>query len=112
LLIWLILAGLTALVLVVLLRPLAARTAEHAPEGFDAAVYRDQLNEIESDRARGLIGVEEAEAAQIEISRRLLAADSNARQAQRSKVSGAPARAALLGVAVALPLLALGLYLV
>jgi cytochrome c-type biogenesis protein CcmH len=112
LLIWLILAGLTAIVLLVLLRPLAARTAEHAPEGFDAAVYRDQLNEIESDRARGLIGVEEAEAARIEISRRLLAADSNARQAQRSKVSGTTAKAALLGVAVALPLLVLGLYLV
>lgn len=111
-LIWLILAGLTATVLLVLLRPLAARTAEHAPEGFDAAVYRDQLNEIESDRARGLIGVEEAEAARIEISRRLLAADSNARQAQRSKVSGTTAKAALLGVAVALPLLVLGLYLV
>jgi cytochrome c-type biogenesis protein CcmH len=112
LLIWLILAGLTATVLLVLLRPLAARTAEHAPEEFDAAVYRDQLNEIESDRARGLIGVEEAEAARIEISRRLLAADSNARQAQRSKVSGTTAKAALLGVAVALPLLVLGLYLV
>jgi cytochrome c-type biogenesis protein CcmH len=56
--------------------------------------------------------VEEAEAARIEISRRLLAADSNARQAQRSKVSGTTARAALLGVAVALPLLVLGLYLV
>jgi cytochrome c-type biogenesis protein CcmH len=111
-LIWLILAGLTAIVLLVVLRPLAARTAEHAPEAFDAAVYRDQLNEIESDRARGLIGVEEAEAARIEISRRLLAADSKERQSRISKISGARARAVLLGVVFVLPLLALGLYLV
>ena len=111
-LIWLILAGLTAIVLLVVLRPLAARTAEPAREAFDAAVYRDQLSEIENDRARGLIGVEEAEAARIEISRRLLAADSTERHSQLFKISGARARAALLGVALALPLLALGLYLV
>jgi cytochrome c-type biogenesis protein CcmH len=111
-LIWLILAGLTAVVLLVVLRPLAARTAEPAREAFDAAVYRDQLNEIESDHARGLIGEEEAEAARIEISRRLLAADSKERRPQLSKLRGTRATAALLGVAFALPLLALGLYLV
>ena len=111
-LIWIILAGLTAIVLLVLLRPLTARRAERTPEAFDAAVYRDQLNEIDSDRARGLIGAEEAEAARIEIARRLLAADSRARQAQFGKASDALARGTLLAVALALPLLALGLYLV
>jgi cytochrome c-type biogenesis protein CcmI len=40
----------------------------------DLAVYRDQLAEIERDRGRGLIGEPEAEAARIEVSRRLLAA--------------------------------------
>ena len=88
-LIWVILAGLTAIVLLVLLRPLAGvRTSQHAPEAFDAAVYRDQLSEIDSDRARGLIGEEEAEAARIEIARRLLAADSKARAADRAKPGG------------------------
>ncbi|HEX5930543.1 MAG TPA: c-type cytochrome biogenesis protein CcmI, partial [Methyloceanibacter sp.] len=74
--VWLVLAGLTAIVLFVLLRPLMAAGMEsRAAESFDAAVYRDQLKEIESDRARGLIGDREAEAARIEIARRLLAAD-------------------------------------
>ena len=111
-LIWLILAGITAIVLLVVLRPLAARSGEHAPEGFDAAVYRDQLNEIESDRARGLIGEGEAEAARIEIARRLLAADGRERQSHLSVTSDARARAALIGVAFVVPLLALGLYIV
>lgn len=111
-LLWVVLACLTAIVLLVLLRPLAgAGTADRAPEAFDAAVYRDQLNEIEGDRARGLIGVEEAEAARVEIARRLLAADSKARASDRAKNHGARARAAMIGIGAALPLLALGLYL-
>ena len=111
-LIWVILACLTAIVLLVLLRPLAGPAAnEGAPEALDAAVYRDQLGEIDSDRARGLIGEEEAEAARVEIARRLLAADSKAHAAGGAKSDGAPARAAMIGVALALPLLALGLYL-
>ena len=111
-LLWVVLACLTAIVLIVLLRPLAgAGTADRAPEAFDAAVYRDQLNEIESDRARGLIGEEEAEAARVEIARRLLAADSKARASDRAKSHGARARAAMIAIGVALPLLALGLYL-
>ena len=112
-LLWIILAALTAIVLVVVLWPLAAASrSESVAQGFDAAVYRDQLDEIESDRARALIGDKEAEAARIEISRRLLAADTKARASQSAKASGASARAAMLGVALVLPLLALGLYLV
>jgi cytochrome c-type biogenesis protein CcmH len=111
-LIWFVLAGLTAIVLLVLLRPLAvAATNDRAPGAFDAAVYRDQLNEIDSDHARGLIGEEQAEAARVEIARRLLAADSRARAADRVTADGTRARAAMIAVGAALPLLALGLYL-
>ena len=111
--IWLLLAGLTAIVLLVLLRPLATTEArDRAPESFDAAVYRDQLNEIEADRARGLIGEEEAEAARTEIARRLLAADGKAAQFDRDKTSGATGKTAMVIVGAALPLLALCLYLV
>jgi cytochrome c-type biogenesis protein CcmH len=111
-LIWVILACLTAIVLLVLLRPLAAPGAnDHAPEALDSAVYRDQLGEIDSDRARGLIGEEEADAARVEIARRLLAADSKAHAVDGAKSDSGPARAAMIGVALALPLLALGLYL-
>jgi cytochrome c-type biogenesis protein CcmH len=58
-----------------------------------------------------LIGESEAEAARIEISRRLLAADENAREARRGKASSGRDKAAILIVGVALPLLSLGLYL-
>ncbi len=112
-LIWIILAVLTAVVLFVLLRPLAAPEAQdRTREAFDAAVYRDQLNEIESDRARGLIGDDEAEAARIEIARRLLAADSKLHASNRPRPESAMAKAAMLMVGVGLPLLALGLYLI
>ena len=42
---------------------------------FDLNVYRDQLAEVERDRARGVIEAEDAERLSTEISRRILAAD-------------------------------------
>jgi len=42
--------------------------------GSDLIVYKDQLHEIDRDRAAGLIGEAEAETARLEVSRRLLAA--------------------------------------
>jgi cytochrome c-type biogenesis protein CcmH len=111
-LIWVIFAALTASVLYVLLRPLVNGGADEASRAaFDATVYRDQLTEVEADRERGLIGDADAEAARIEIARRLLAADAEARgdgnaEAKRSE------RLVALGLAVMLPLLALGVYLV
>ena len=111
-LLWIILATLTAVVLLVLLRPLATRSREDAGRAeFDAAVYRDQLREVESDRERGLIGPIEAEAAKLEISRRLLAS------ADEKPGSGAPAplrfrSAAMLAVSVLVPLAAVSVYLV
>jgi cytochrome c-type biogenesis protein CcmH len=114
LLLWLILACLTAFVLFVLLRPLLGAGGQEGPrEAFNAAVYRDQLGEIDSDRARGLIGESEAEAARLEIARRLLQADSSKRASAASeKISPKGPRAAIIAVATLVPLLALGLYLV
>ena len=48
-------------------------------DGNEAAVYKDQLAEIDRDVAAGLIGTSEAEAARVEISRRLLAAADHQR---------------------------------
>lgn len=111
-LLWIILACLTAFVLFLLLRPLlGACVREEAREAFNAAVYRDQLGEIDADRARGLIGESEAEAARLEIARRLLQADSKERASPSERASGSPARAAMIVVATLVPLLALGLYL-
>jgi cytochrome c-type biogenesis protein CcmH len=111
-LLWVILAGLTATVLYFLLRPLAGSGGdEPAREAFDAAVYRDQLEEIDADRARGLIPESEAEAARIEVARRLLGADAKKRGRDGAQKGTMSARAALIGVALALPLAVLGVYL-
>jgi cytochrome c-type biogenesis protein CcmH len=70
------LALVTAMVLIVVIAPLMKGLREAPPRlEFDRAVYRDQLQELERDRARGLIGEREAETARLEIERRMLAAD-------------------------------------
>jgi cytochrome c-type biogenesis protein CcmH len=71
---WIISALLTVLVAVALLSPLlrASARATRYDEG-EAAVYRDQLRELERDKAEGLISPEDAEYARAEIGRRLLA---------------------------------------
>src|SRR3979411_3008899 len=55
------------------------RSERNRRAGSDLAVYRDQLEEIARDRAAGRIGDVEAEAAKVEVSRRLIgAADAQA----------------------------------
>ena len=62
------------LVVIVTLRPLLRAGSTPLARGqFDRAVYRDQLAEIDADLARGAIGAKEAEAARLEIQRRLIA---------------------------------------
>lgn len=68
-----ILTCMTALAILAVLWPLARRRAVSAGGG-EAAVYRDQLEEVERDSARGLIPKDEALAARTEIARRLIAA--------------------------------------
>jgi cytochrome c-type biogenesis protein CcmH len=71
---WLVFALMTALAVFAVLWPLSRQAAGRA--GNDVEVYRDQLDEVARDRQNGLIGEGEAEAARLEISRRLLAADA------------------------------------
>lgn len=80
---WIISALLTVIVAVILLSPLmrASARATRYDEG-EAAVYRDQLRELERDKAAGLISAEDADYARAEIGRRLLAI------AGRDKASG------------------------
>ncbi|WP_226621607.1 c-type cytochrome biogenesis protein CcmI [Alloyangia pacifica] len=69
--------------------------AEIAGAGsFDLKVYRDQLSEIDRDRARGTIGEAEAERLRTEVSRRILAADSRAQQGGTTATGKGPGRAA------------------
>ena len=108
-LLWVILAALTAVVLSFLLYPLLGeRGRTDGRDAFNAAVYRDQLEEIEADRARGLIAEAEAEAARLEVARRLLAADQKTDGAAKAQPRGTFSRVAFAVVATGLPLAALG----
>ena len=110
---WLVFALMTAAAIFAVLWPLGRGTRSEARGGSDLAVYRDQLEEIGRDRAAGLIGETEAEAARVEVSRRLIAAaDSQAPNATVSVYGGTfRRRAAALAVLIALPALAAALYL-
>jgi cytochrome c-type biogenesis protein CcmH len=108
---WFVLALMTAAAMAAVLWPILR--ARSLRSGSDVAVYRDQLDEIRRDRAAGLIGETEADAAQVEVSRRLLAAaDAEAATLAQQPVSTDDRR--LLGAfaAVAMAVVAGGLYLV
>mgnify|MGYP001395004353 CR=1 FL=1 len=70
---WFVLALMTAAAIFAVLWPLSRRD-QALRSGSDVAVYRDQLDEIRRDQTAGLIGDSEAAAAQVEVSRRLIAA--------------------------------------
>jgi cytochrome c-type biogenesis protein CcmH len=105
---WFILALMTMAAIFAVLWPLGRKSELRA--GDDIAVYRAQLDEIEADRAAGRIVENEAQAARVEISRRLLAA---ADAAPTVVASDAPhlRRAAALVALLLLPLGAASLYL-
>jgi cytochrome c-type biogenesis protein CcmH len=69
---WIVFALMTATAIFAVLWPLGRKP--RAVGGSDVLVYKDQLQEIDRDRAAGLIGEAEAEAARLEVSRRLIAA--------------------------------------
>jgi cytochrome c-type biogenesis protein CcmH len=70
---WFVFALMTAAAIFAVLWPLG-RSGSAGPGGSEAAVYKDQLTEIDRDMAAGTIAPSEADAARVEISRRLLAA--------------------------------------
>jgi cytochrome c-type biogenesis protein CcmH len=77
----------TLIVLGMVLGPLLIRTRTPIERAaFDRAVYRDQLQELERDVARGVIEPSEAASARLELQRRLLATDTALAPAAR----GAP----------------------
>jgi cytochrome c-type biogenesis protein CcmH len=111
-----LLALLTAATVGALLVPLLRSTARRT-ERLDSAlaIYRDQLAEIERDRAAGTVPEAEAAAARIEVERRILAAAEAA--AAGTPNAGGPRESAALhrllppALALLVPLLALGIYL-
>src|ERR1700674_5489177 len=101
-LLWLLLALMTGAAILAVLWPLS-RGRERLAGSADVAVYRDQLAEIERDRARGLIAGTEAEGARIEVSRRLIAAADAGENGSPQGALGrrrAPSLLALIGIPV------------
>lgn len=104
-------ALMTALAIFAVLWPLSRRIAR--PAGSDVEVYRDQLAEIDRDRAVGLIAPAEAEAARVEVSRRLIAAAEAAKVGPATVQATSPAmrRIAAVVALVGVPAVAVTLYL-
>src|SRR6478752_4610072 len=108
---WFGVALMTAAAVWAVLWPLARRGRD-LRSGSDVAVYRDQLAEIQRDRAAGLIGENEAAGAQVEISRRLIAAADAPAVAPADAASATWGRRAVAVAALTLlPLGAATLYL-
>jgi cytochrome c-type biogenesis protein CcmH len=106
---WFVFALMTAAAIFAVLWPLGRGNVAQQ-EGSEAAVYRDQLAEVERDVSAGLINPPEAVAARVEISRRLLAAADHQREppvVSNVKLRRSAAIMALVG----LPILAVALYL-
>jgi cytochrome c-type biogenesis protein CcmH len=106
---WFVFALMTVAAVFAVLWPLGRR-ATRQTGGSEETVYRDQLAEIDRDLAGGLIGASEAEAARVEIARRLLAASDR----QRDLPAPTDARSRRVAAIVALlgvPLAAIALYL-
>jgi cytochrome c-type biogenesis protein CcmH len=106
---WFVFALMTVAAIFAVLWPLS-RADRPQHDGSEAAVYKDQLAEIDRDMAAGTIGAAEAEAARVEISRRLLAAADH----QRDPLTVSSTRLRRFAAVVALiglPIVAVAFYL-
>jgi cytochrome c-type biogenesis protein CcmH len=105
---WFVFALMTIAAIFAVLWPLG-RGVRPERDGTEAAVYRDQLAEIDRDAAGGLIGPSEAAAARVEIGRRLLAAVDDPRGPPVASNLGLRRTAAIIALA-GLPLVAAAVY--
>ena len=115
---WISFAVLTAAVVAFLLRSLrGGGEASVGPASADLAVYRDQLQEIEAERERGILTPDEFEGARTEIARRLIKraedGDASGKAAAGSLQArdGGAARGLTYVIGGIVPVLAMVLYL-
>ncbi|MCB2101484.1 MAG: c-type cytochrome biogenesis protein CcmI [Rhodobacterales bacterium] len=112
---WIIAVVLILVCLAVLLPVLLRARAAAAPAraAFDVTVYKDQLAEVDRDVERGLLTGAEAEAARVEVQRRLLAAADEAGKADTDTAGGGrPGLVTAVVVALLVPAGALATYMV
>jgi cytochrome c-type biogenesis protein CcmH len=110
LLFWFLIALMTGAAVFLVLWPLGARRMAAVPANADLLVYRDQLAEIDHDRARGLLAEPEAEAARVEIARRLIGVAKKSADPEMDTGSPVRRRLASLAVLTVVPAAALLLY--
>jgi cytochrome c-type biogenesis protein CcmH len=106
---WLVLGAMTALAAALVAWPLLRPPRRQGGRrDYELRVYRAQLEELARERERGLLGEREADAAKLEVERRMLAADA---ASDRSALDRQPkASRWAIALLIALPLLAGGLY--
>lgn len=108
---WILVAALSAAVAYYVTRPLlTVEKSDLRTTDSDLAVYKDQLSEIDGELARGVISAPEAEAARLEVSRRLLRTADTAASTSKT-ASPLSVRPLYVGALLAIPLLTLALYL-
>jgi cytochrome c-type biogenesis protein CcmH len=107
---WILIALLTGAAVLAVLMPLGRASAVQDPARQARDVYRDQLGELQRDRAEGRISAEEAEAARAEIARRLIATENEAAPAT-GQGSRSARRGTALAALVGIPVLTLVVYL-
>jgi len=104
---WMTAIGLLAVTgLFLALAMLRGRSGDISAAAFDLQVYRDQLAEVDRDLARGVLSQEDAARVQVEISRRILAADAQVQH----EISGTEQNKSIrhIGLAICSALLLLG----
>lgn len=83
---WIFAGAIALAVAVILMRAFwAGQRDMGASAGYDLQVYRGQLADLEKDKARGVVTEDEAERLRVEISRRILAADTAASEVQAAQ---------------------------
>jgi cytochrome c-type biogenesis protein CcmH len=111
---WFVFALMTAAAIFAVLLPLGLRGSAQAGAGqssaYEASVYKDQLSEVDRDLGAELIGPAEADAARVEIGRRLLAV-ADREHAPPMQSNTRLRRVAAIVALVGLPVVALATYL-
>lgn len=98
--IWIASISLAVVCLVFSFWPMIRRAKSESDRAeYDLSIYRQQLSEVDRDEVRGQIAAEDAEAARIEIKRRMLKVADNI-DAELSAKSTKPLLAGLLAIAV------------
>jgi cytochrome c-type biogenesis protein CcmH len=108
---WLLIGAMAVAVVAVLLWPLLkAPAVAQTRAAYDLTVFQDQLKEVERDVERGVLTQAEADAARLEIQRRILAADKAPPEVYMTE-SSARRKGLAVAVAIAVPVLAVVAYL-